>query len=112
MASPDDITKLRRVLGEQIPENGSEADTLFKDVDLSQLIDDAPDLDRAALDGWREKAAALSNLVDTTEGNSQKKFSQLLNNALNMVKAYSRSSTGPTEGRTRVGRIRRDPVKW
>jgi hypothetical protein len=110
MASPEDIARLRRLIGEKIPDGGSEVDTLF--VELSDIIDAAPDMDRAALDGWREKAAALSNLVDTTEGNSQKKFSQLLDNALDMQKTWSRSSTGPTEGRARVGRIRREPVPW
>lgn len=112
MATPEEITELRLLLGETIPDGGSEVDTLFTDVQVEKMVDDAPDLDRAALAGWRAKAAALSNLVDTTEGNSAKKYSQLLNNALNMVKLYNRSSSGATEGRARVGRIRREPVPW
>lgn len=104
--------KLRQVLGEQVPEGGSAGDTLFTDIEIVDLIDSTPTSDRAALEGWRVKAAKLSSLVDTTEGNSQKKFSQLLANAMNMVKLYTRSSAGPTEGRSRVGRIVREPIEW
>jgi hypothetical protein len=112
MATPEAILELRENLGETIPEGGSEGDTLFTDERLGYYIDVNPDLDRATLQGWRAKVAALSNLVDTTEGNSQKKFSQLRSAALDMVKLYSRSSGGPTEGRTRIGRISRAGVEW
>lgn len=107
-----DADKLRELLGEEIPDGGSELDTLFKDERIQDLLNSSPDMDRAVLDGWKAKAAKLSNLVDTTEGNSQKKYSQLLDNAQDMIKLYARSSTGPTEGRTRIGRIRRAPVEW
>lgn len=107
-----DATELRELLGEEIPDGGSELDTLFKDTTLIRIIDNNPDLERAALEGWRVKAAKLSNLVDTTEGNSQKKFSQLLDNALDMIKVYSRSSSSATEGRTRIGRITRQGIPW
>jgi hypothetical protein len=105
MATADEVLRLRRLLGETIPSGGTEADTLFTDAELTQLIDDNPDMDRAAYEGWREKAASLSGLVDTTEGNAQRKMSQLLTHAQDMVKMYLRSSGGPTEGRTRIGRI-------
>jgi hypothetical protein len=107
-----DSDRLRARLGEQIPLDGTDVDTLFTNVEIEDLLDSQPDLDRSVLEGWRLKAAKLSSLVDTTEGNSQKKYSQLLSNATNMVKLYSRSSSGATEGRTRIGRIRRDPVPW
>lgn len=108
-----DNQRLRDLLGEPIPPGGTEADTLFTEEKITDLLLQANgDLDRAAFEGWRAKAASLSNLVDTTEGNSQRKFSQLLDNANDMVKMYVRSSAGPTEGRTRVGRIRREPVPW
>lgn len=104
--------ELRQLLGESIPSGGSEEDTLFTDVEILNFVENNPDMDRAVLAGWRVKAAKLSSLVDTTEGNSQKKLSQLLDNALDMVKLYSRSSTGPTEGRARVGKIKRAAVEW
>ena len=104
--------KLRQFLGEMIPDDGADSDTLFLDVEIEQLLADNPSLERAAYEGWRIKAAKLSSLVDTTEGNAQRKFSQLFANAESMIKTYQRSSGGPTEGRTRVGRISREAVEW
>jgi len=100
------------MIGESIPLDGTEADTLFTDVEIDDILSQSDDLERAAFEAWREKAAKLSNLVDTTEGNSQKKFSQLLDNANDMLKVYQRSSGGPTEGRTRIGRLSRPGVEW
>lgn len=111
MALADNI-KLRQLLGEDIPDGGTDEDTMFTDQEIIDLLDSNPDVERAAYEGWRAKAARFASLVDTTEGNSQKKFSQLLDNAESMVKLYLRSSVGPTEGRTRVGRIRRPGVEW
>jgi hypothetical protein len=107
-----DIARLRAILGEDIPSGGEEGDTLFSDREVQEFIDSTPSLDRAGYEGWRVKAARLANLVDTTEGNSQKKYSQLHDNALEMIKMYQRSSGGPTEGRARVGRIKRPAVEW
>lgn len=109
--------KVRQLLGEQIPTSGTEADTLFTEEEINDLLHgvaegDRNGVERAVYEGWRAKAAKLSNLVDTTEGNVQRKFSQLLDNALDMVKSYSRSSGGATEGRARVGRARRAGVEW
>lgn len=108
--------QLRQLLGEEIPEDGTEDDTMFTDVEIDDFLrQDEGNVERAAYSGWRVKAARLASLVDTTEGNSQKKFSQLFDNAQDMLKMYSRSSGGPgsaTEGRTRIGRARRAPVQW
>lgn len=105
--------KLRSLLGEDIPEGGTEADTMFSDAEIGDLLAENPvNLERAAYEGWRVKAARLASLVDTTEGNSQKKFSQLLSHAQDMIKLYLRATSGPTEGRTRVGRIVRPGVEW
>ena len=108
----NELQKLRQLLGEDIPVGGTEADTLFTEAEIADFVESTPNLERAALEGWRVKAARLSSLVDTTEGNSQKKFSQLLSNAEVMVKTYLRSSQGATEGRTRIGRISRPGVEW
>lgn len=104
--------RLRQLLGEQYPDGGNASDTLFSDREIEDLLELHTDLERAAYEGWRVKAAKLSSLVDNTEGNVQRKFSQLLDNALDMLKEYRRSSAGPTEGRTRVGRIVRPGVEW
>ena len=108
-----DAIRLRGMLGEDIPTGGSAADTLFPDEEITDLLERFPgDMERAAYEGWRVKAARLSNLVDNTEGNIQRKFSQLLDNAQDMMKSYLRSSSGPTEGRTRIGRTVRPPIEW
>lgn len=104
--------RLRQLLGEQYPDGGNASDTLFSDREIEDLLELHTDLERAAYEGWRVKAAKLSSLVDNTEGNVQRKFSQLLDNALDMLKEYRRSSAGPTEGRARVGRIVRPGVEW
>ena len=105
VAPPEQITALRALLGEQIPEGGTEADTLFSDELLSSWLLVNPDIERAAYDGWRAKAAEMANLVNVTDGAAVREFSDLHEHALNMVRLYQRSSAGPTEGRTRVGRI-------
>lgn len=107
-----DTQRLRAMLGEDIPVGGTELDTLFTDLEILEFIETNPTLERAAYEGWRVKAARLASLVDTTEGNSQKKFSQLRTHAEEMIKLYQRASDGPTEGRTRVGRIVRPGVEW
>ena len=104
--------RLRQLLGEDVPPQGDASDTLFTDEEVEDLLARFGDMERAAYEGWRVKAARLSSLVDNTEGNVQRKFSQLLDNANSMVKLYLRSSSGPTEGRTRVGHIRRPGVEW
>lgn len=105
MATPEQITQLRLLIGEAIPEGGSEGDTLFLDSQVRDWVDTNPDMERAAYDGWRAKAASFANLVDVADGASSRKLSDLLTNARQMVAMYARSSTGPTEGRARVGRI-------
>lgn len=108
----EETEKLRRLLGETIPEDGDESSTLFTDDEVQQLLQETPNLEVAALEGWRRKAAHFANLVDTTEGNAQRKFGQLFQNAQAMIKLYTRSSSGPTEGRTRVGKIHREAPQW
>ena len=101
-------TQLRQLLGEVVPEGGTDEDTLFTDETIQQLLTDNPDnIERAAYEGWKIKAAHFANLVDVTDGNASRAMSDLMDNADKMVKIFLRSSQGPTEGRTRVGRIRR-----
>lgn len=107
-----DDERLRNLLGEPIPPDGTEDDTMFLNVEIKQLLESNPNLDRAAYEGWRVKAAKYSGLVDTTEGNTQRKFSQLRAGAMDMMKLYERDRGGPTEGRARVGRISRRGVEW
>lgn len=106
MVTPEQITELRLLIGESIPVGGSEVDSLLTNVQLTKMIEDSTgNLERAAYEGWRVKAAQFANLVDVTDGAASRSMSDLLKNATDMVKLYAKSSTGPTEGRTRVGRI-------
>lgn len=101
-----DNDRLRNLLGELKPLGGSDTDTLFTDEQIDDLLDQAGgNLERAAYEGWRTKLAQFANLVDVTEGNSQRKMGDLQKHAEQMVKLYARTSGGNTEGRTRVGRI-------
>lgn len=98
--------RLRNMLGEPIPEGGTAADTLFTDEQIADFLDQGGgDVERAAYEGWRVKAAHFANLVDVTDGNASRAMSDLLGHANDMVKIYLRASGGPTEGRTRIGRI-------
>lgn len=106
MALAAQVSQLRGMLGEVIPSGGTEADTLFTDIRIGEMVDEANgDLERAAYDAWREKAGMLANLVTVTEGAASREMSELHGKALEMVKLYAKASTGPTEGRARVGRI-------
>lgn len=103
-----DAERVRQLLGESIPTGGDASDTLFTDEEIDSLLADSNnDVERSAYEGWRAKAAKVANLVDVTEGNASRAMSDLHAHALDMVKLYARSSAGPTEGRTRIGRIRR-----
>ena len=100
--------RLRKLLGEVIPDDGSDADTLFKDDEIDDLLSSNDgNIDRAAFEGWKQKAAELAALVTTAEGNSTRMMSDLHKNALAMVRQYEGLATGPTAGRTRIGRISR-----
>jgi hypothetical protein len=99
-------TEFRSMLAEAIPPGGSPDDTLFTDDRLDELIIGANnDLERAAYDGWREKAGILANLVTVTEGAASRSMTDLQAQAIEMVKLYAKASSGPTEGRARIGRI-------
>lgn len=103
-----DASRLRGLLGETIPEGGDESDTMFTDAVIEDLLLQANGgVERAAYEGWRLKAAKLSDLVDLTEGNASRAMSDAHAHAMDMIKHFQRSSGGPTEGRTRIGKIRR-----
>lgn len=103
-----DSDRLRLMLAETIPDDGTDEDTLFTHAEISQfLLDGNNDLERAAFEGWRAKAAKYADLVDVSEGNAARAMSDLHGHAMTMAKYYEKSRPGSTEGRTRVGRVRR-----
>jgi hypothetical protein len=79
MALPSET--LRSQLGERIPVGGTDADTMFTDAEIIDLLS----YSNPELEGWRRKAAEFANLVDTTEGTSKRAMSQLHANALNQI---------------------------
>lgn len=103
-----DAERVRQLLGEATDVDGDPGDTLFTDEEIAGLLVGAnDDVERAVYEGWRVKAARFANLVDVTEGNASRAMSDLHEHALKMMATYARSTAGPTEGRTRIGKIRR-----
>lgn len=85
MATSTDVLRLRRL--------ADAADTtLYPSQDLSDRIDAAGTVELAAADLWRERAAGYAALVDTTEGSSSRKLSQLQGQALAMAKQFDVST--------------------
>jgi len=95
-----DAERLRALLNDTDPDN-----YIVSDDQIDELLAESDDVERAALGGWRIKLAYYADLVDITEGNASRKQSQLYDHAERMVKIYSGTRGGPTEGRTRIGRI-------
>src|SRR5690242_11851158 len=103
---PTPMDLLRLYIDDVQPIDGT--DPMFSDAELQLVLDQANgDPERAAVEGWRWKAAKYSALVDVTEGNASRAMSDLQEHALNMVSHFAKSTSGPTEGRTRIGTIRR-----
>lgn len=103
---PTTLDLLRLYIDDVMPTDGS--DPMFTNAELQQALDNANNNpERAAVEGWRWKSAKYASLVDVTEGNASRAMSDLQDHALAMVNHYERSTAGPTEGRTRIGTIRR-----
>lgn len=101
------LTEVREMIGETIPEGGSDADTMFPDARVQAWIDSTSSSQGAALKGWHAKLANYSGLVDVTDGASSRMMSDFMANAKTMVSLYTKLAVGPSAGRTRVGKIRR-----
>lgn len=100
------LDRLRLLIDDPVPLDGN--DPMFSDPTLLDILSqNADDPERAAAEAWTMKAARYASLVDVTEGNASRAMSDLHDHALKMVKQFQSSRTGPTEGRTRIGRIRR-----
>lgn len=102
-----DAERVRRQLGERIPQGGTDADTMFTDQEILDLLTESGgDVEAAVAEGWKVKTAEAVDLVNTQEGTSKRNLSDVHEHALGMVKA-----TGPGGGlstpRTRLHRIQR-----
>lgn len=106
MALPP-MDQLRLFIDDPVPIDGV-SDPEFSDAILQALLDGCnQDPERAAVDAWRFKAAKSASLVDVTEGNASRAMSDMVEHDLALMKVFMASRTGPTEGRTTIGRIRR-----
>lgn len=93
MATAAQIKDLRALLDE--PDT-----TTYSDATLSTRIDAAKgDLYPLASQIWREKAARYAGLIDVQEGSSNRKMSQLYQNALSMASSLVVDVTGASSRR-------------
>lgn len=101
MADNDAYLRLRRMTGEVDSER-------YTNADLQIFIDTASgDLNTAAADIWREKAAEFAELVDTSEAGSSRKNSDLFKNAVAQAEWFETRVAGATAsaGSTTTRRI-------
>ena len=89
--------KLRKLLDERIPEDGSDADTRFTDADVDELLIDATNIYEAAAAGWTIKAGMFQRELGQIESYSvgqerydMRKLQDMVNYALKMAETYSR----------------------
>lgn len=89
--------KLRRLIDERVPAGGTDADTRFADAELDELLAEAANLDLAAAEGWRRKAAMLAReiglVASTRAGDVQVDMADLESAqsfALRMAEEYER----------------------
>ncbi len=80
MATPTDITNLRRIT------NGAEG---YTDQQLAEMFDAGMTEREIAHRVWNEIAASAALLVDTSESGSSRSLSQAHRNALTMAATYA-----------------------
>ena len=101
--------QLRALIGESIPADGSAADTMFSDAEISDLLERGfDDPMAAAYYGWMEKAANYASLVNVNEGNAARELSDLHRQAMRMADRYVGYVDTPSRGRARMGKIVRE----
>lgn len=95
--TPELRTKLRKLLDEQIPVGGSDADTRFFDADIDELLSDAANIYEAAATGWTLKAAMLQRELGQIESYTvgqerydMRKLQDMVDYALKMAEMYNR----------------------
>lgn len=100
--------RLRQLLGEVIPPDGTSDDTMFSEEEITDFLDRAyADVDAAAYYGWQAKMSQLANLVNVTEGNASREMGELHKNAKRMVDQFAGHAPTSGRGRARIGSISR-----
>lgn len=92
MATSDQITQFRRMIGELTDVEP------WTDAYISALIDASASLNVAASKAWLEKAGLYASMVDVTESGSGRRLSQLRTGALEMAAYYKKLAEGDSGG--------------
>jgi len=101
--------RLRAKLGESIPVGGTEADTMFTNDEIDDLLEEGfGNINAATYHGWVEKAGNYANLVTVSEGNASRELTELHRHALRMMDRFIGYVTTPGRGRARIGRLVRE----
>lgn len=102
MATEVELAELRLLIAE--PD-----ETTYTDEMLSVVFDSAETMNHAALEIWTQKAARFAELVDISEGGSQRKNSDLQKNAVTMMSVFQSRIDIATlgAGRTKIARLAR-----
>lgn len=105
-----DTRRLRSYLGEEIPEGGTEADTLFTNDEIEDILtfkgtsaNTQMNMWAAIAEGWDRKAGKLSDLVTIQQGGATRQLSDAFKNAVERAKYYSDLSV--SRGTARSARI-------
>jgi hypothetical protein len=110
--SEQDIFKVRERMGENGPTS-----QWTNDMIIDKINEAEGSLLMAAALGWESKAAALANLVNSSEGSSNRSLGDLYKNALAMADRLRRlalgdktpdaddNNTSSQPGNTRIGKI-------
>ena len=98
--TPELRIKLRKLLDERIPEDGSEADTRFSDADIDELLMGTTNIYEAAAAGWTLKAGMFQRELGQIESYAvgqerydMRKLQDMVNYALKMAETYSCMAT-------------------
>lgn len=101
--------RVRALVGELIPTGKTDADTMFSDDEIDDLLEEGhDDVNSAAYFGWREKAATYASMVNVNEGNAARELSDLHRQALRMMDRFVGYVDTPSRGRARMGKIVRE----
>lgn len=103
-----DAERLRQMLGESIPEGGTDEDTLFTNEQIADFLVRGTTLEHAAYHGWVAKVADLANLANTTEGQSRLDMGKLSENAEERLKFFQAAAElGSSDRRVKIKTLRR-----
>jgi hypothetical protein len=98
----------RQMLGESIPTGGTDADTMFTDVQVQEFIDRGTSAEHSIYLGWQAKAAELSTMVNTTEGQTRLDMGVLFDHAMKQVAGWEAAAgVGGTGRGVRIKSLRR-----